>query len=220
LVTVIYGNGRIAPFDRSLGVSHLGDDAEAFFQQGDDGTYEGGPKSLSPSTRDTAHEEDDLTTEVTPALLERRDRLQRVVKGVVGTLGACVLVLLPFRLGIAGGASMASAATAVELSTPGAVVAAQPTPPSEVRVAADSNVTPPAPTPTVEAAHSIVTTNHVAPKAVTVRAPFPARHASIHVASGLQHGALRAAPAVNAPLRTTSARRAAVHVPPTASFPD
>ena len=47
-------------------MSHLGDDVEAFFQQGDDGTYDGGPKSLSPSTHQVAQEEDDLTTEVTP----------------------------------------------------------------------------------------------------------------------------------------------------------
>ena len=200
-------------------MSHLGDDAEAFFQQGDDGSYEGGPKSLSPSTRDTAHEEDDLATEVTPALLERRDRLQRMVKGVVGTLGACVLVLLPFRLGIAGGASTANAATAIELSTPGAPMTPAPVPPSDPSRAANPNATSPAPAP--EAAHAAIAPKHVARRTLGARSPSLARHAGVHVVSSLQRSAGRAAaPAVNAPFRTVSARRAAGHVPPTASFPD
>ncbi len=206
-------------------MSHLGEDAEAFFQQGDDGTYEGGPKSLSPSTRDTAHEEDDLTTEVTPELLERRDRLQRVVKGVVGTLGACVLVLLPLRLGMGGGASTASAATAIELSTPDAPITAAPAHASDATVAAGEKVMPAAPPPPVVApavpasSQGVVTHQRAAQKAAIVRAPSSVRHAGVHVASSPQHGAIRAAtPVANAPLRTAGGRH--VHVPPTASFPD
>lgn len=207
-------------------MSHLGDDAEAFFRQGDDGTYEGGPKSLSPSTRDIAHEEDDLTTEVTPELLERRDRLQRIVKGVVGTLGACVVVLLPFRFGITGGSSTASAATAIEISTPAPVdVAATQANVSNVPVVADAlPTTPPAPVvaPAVPAeGHRILTQKHTAPKPVTAHAPSSTRHLGAQVAPSLQHSAVRTAPpSTNAPLRATGARRAAVHLPPTASFPD
>lgn len=204
-------------------MSHLGDDAEAFFRQGDDGTYEGGPKSLSPSTRDVAHEEDDLTTEVTPELLERRDRLQRIVKGVVGTLGACVVVLLPFHFGIAGGSSTASAATAIELSTPAA--AAQASGPNLPVVADALPTTPPAPVlaPAAPAeGHRVLTRKHVAPKPVTAQAPSSTRHLGAQVASSFQHGAVRTAPSsANAPLRAAGARRAsAVHLPPTASFPD
>ena len=208
-------------------MSHLGDDAEAFFQQGDDGTYEGGPKSLSPSTRDVAHEEDDLTTEVTPELLERRDRLQRIVKGVVGTLGACVLVLLPLRLGSAEGSSTASAATAIELSTPAAPVVVAPAHASVANLPVVADALPATPPASIVAHaapvedHRVVTQRHAAQKPVTARAPSSTRHLGAHVASRLQHGAVRtAAPSTNASLRTGARRASAVHVPPTASFPD
>lgn len=208
-------------------MSHLGDDAEAFFQKGDEGTYDGGPQSLGPLARDAAHESDDLATEVTPELLERRDRFQRIVKSVVGVLGAGVLVLLPFRLGIADGASTATAATVVEVATPGAPVA-EAIAPATTAIASPSNApnATPSAAPRHEATaqpHALPTAKHAATKPVARGAAHlaPARHAIAHTASNARGVFKTAAPWANRPLHAPSSRRAsAVHVPPTASFPD
>ncbi|HVW24841.1 MAG TPA: hypothetical protein VHC69_05695 [Polyangiaceae bacterium] len=218
-------------------MSHLGDDAEAFFQKGDDGTYDGGPQSLGPVARDAAHESDDLATEVTPELLERRDRFQRIVKTVVGVLGAGVLVLLPFRLGIAGGTSTATAATVVEVATPGAPVAAALAPAETTTMASPRNAlnTAPAAAPQHDAPaaapqHDAVAQSHALPIAKHVTAKpvargaartAPMRHTVAHTASNARGVSKTAAPSANRPLHAPSSRRAsAVHVPPTASFPD
>src|SRR5882724_3998390 len=79
-------------------VSHLGEDAEAFFQEGDAGTYDGGPRSVMPSTRNVDSDDAELATELTSEQIERRDRLKRLVTTIVGVCGAAVLVLVPMRL--------------------------------------------------------------------------------------------------------------------------
>jgi len=211
-------------------VSHLGEEAEAFFQKGDEGTYEGGPRSLSPSALEAAQEADDLTTELIPELLERRDRFQRIVKTIVGTLGAGVLVLLPFRLGIAGGSSTATVAQVTELPTPGALAmsaasfalaprhgSAPSVPASETEGASAAGSTPAEHHAVVVSKHAATTIASVSNRAVghvehtIARRSAGSPRFTVHTATG--------ATAVSA--RVPGSHRVTVgHVPPTASFPD
>jgi len=189
-------------------VSHLGEEAEAFFQKGDEGTYDGGPSSLQPSARDAAPEhEEALTTELSTEQLERRDRFKRLVTTIVGSLGVAVLILVPLRLGASNASSepqaagfsapapTAEATAARELETP--TVPARTAAPALPAVHAT-----PVASPAVHAA-PIAHKSHtpVTRKAVSRATPSPARPAS-------QSSALR------------GRHPGAQHVPPTANFPD
>ncbi|HEX4334501.1 MAG TPA: hypothetical protein VH062_01235 [Polyangiaceae bacterium] len=72
-------------------MTHLDDDAEAFFRRGEEGTYDGGPASLLPFATD---EQPDSAPSLGSTLdqLERRRKFARLVTTIVGSLGA-VLVL-------------------------------------------------------------------------------------------------------------------------------
>ena len=70
----------------------LGDEAEAFFRSGDEGTYEGGPASILPFVVSEELTEDwDLQS--ADEWLERRRRLKRFVATVVGGLSAGLMIL-------------------------------------------------------------------------------------------------------------------------------
>lgn len=92
-------------------MSNLGDDAEAFFRTGDEGTYEGGPASDIPFALCEELSED-LPVRVTDEQLERRRRLKRIVATIVGTFGTGLLFLFAWLLGVS------THATEVEGSRP------------------------------------------------------------------------------------------------------
>lgn len=75
-------------------------DADAFFRQGDEGTYSGGPGDSIPAG--VVNVFDDLDEEALPRItreqLERRDRYKRLVTGVVGALGVSVLLAAAVRV--------------------------------------------------------------------------------------------------------------------------
>jgi hypothetical protein len=77
-------------------------DADAFFRQGDEGTYSGGPGDSIPAG--VVNVFDDLDEEALPRLtaeqIERRDRYTRLVKGLVSTLA--IGALLAFGVRAAG----------------------------------------------------------------------------------------------------------------------
>lgn len=72
-------------------MNKLDDDAEAFFRNGDEGTYVGGPASIVPLVCEEPAEAWDL--ESADEWLERRRRLKRFVATVVGGLGAGLAIL-------------------------------------------------------------------------------------------------------------------------------
>jgi len=201
-------------------VSHLGEDAEAFFKKGDEGTYEGGPLSIMPSSRDcpeAVEEDEHLTTEVIAGQLERRSRMRRLVTRIVGGLGVGVLLLVPVRLR-ASNAAAAVAAKPVATITP------------VVKVPAREPVLSPLPAPAAAAA---VATVHPAPEmpndaadAIGVRAPSEGRRQHGIAVHSQQQGNRRAV-LVTRPTRTfapippsNGRRNPESHAPPTATFPD
>jgi hypothetical protein len=205
-------------------VSHLGEDADAFFQKGDLGTYDGGPSSLQPSALDAGLDGDELTTEITPELLERRDRLQRIVLRIVCTLGIGVLALLPFRFGLASNSS-GSAEAAVRVSAPPLAeateapahdVSATPLAPSEPPPSSTRGTG--ASVPPTERAHVVAPTKalsrHAPTKVLAVRAQTSARSPSHHTVP-VPRAALR-----NGASPSGTHRTFAGHTPPTATFPD
>lgn len=205
-------------------MSHLGEEAEAFFKKGDEGTYEGGPRSLTPSTCDLPVEEDDtLTAEVIAGQLERRTRMQHLVTKVVGGLGIGLLFLLLLRLGTSRAAngetneSLGSMAPRTH-ATPSPLAAAHVDAPA-VAVAPEA-VAPVAPV----AAPPPPRTNG----AVGVQASSTARaHAKHARAVHSQQQGNRPSPGMTLPTRTVVAvplsrvhRLPGTHTPPTATFPD
>src|SRR5262249_55877777 len=78
--------------------TNLGDEAEAFFRMGEDGTYEGGPASIAPLA---VCEEPAEVWDIDSAdeWLERRRRFKRLVATVIGGLGAGLVVLSMCLLG-------------------------------------------------------------------------------------------------------------------------
>jgi len=208
-------------------------DADAFFRQGDEGTYSGGPADSLPVG--VVNVFDDLDEGARPRLtreqIERRDRYTRRVKGLISVLGATAVLTLGMRAVQGhdddGGAASVSAAGKVT------------TPLSETRRASGENSPPPAepvvaqgeepaaraagapeparpelqpsqpePAPRVVAPPKLETPRVSTPKertlAPTARAPEP--HKSVPVARAAP---LPVAPVV--PIRSS---------PPTANFPD
>jgi hypothetical protein len=82
-------------------VSNLGEaDADAFFQKGDEGTYLGGPAdSMVPVGLVDAEETRELLGLPTPEQIQRRERLQRIVTTIVGSLGVASVLVFALRLG-------------------------------------------------------------------------------------------------------------------------
>ncbi|HEX4339075.1 MAG TPA: hypothetical protein VH062_24375 [Polyangiaceae bacterium] len=231
-------------------MSHLDEYSESFFQKGYEGTYDGGPRSLRPAVVDSSHhDEDELATAVTPEVLERRGRAQRIVIRVVGVLGAAVLVLLPFRLGITGGTGSSSGASArletapsrgelprLAAATPAADVAMVATPAVVANATAEQVVAPTntalpshavASTSTAHS-HAVASTSTAHAVAVAVASPnttLPSRAhatASERVAATSHRPNPRTDPTRRMIPKTHGAlhRASATHSPPTATFPD
>lgn len=206
-------------------MSHLGEEAEAFFKKGDEGTYEGGPSSIMPSSRDCPERveaDETLTTELMADQLERRSRMQRLVTKIVGGLGVGVLLLVPVRLR-ASNAAATTAAKPVTAVTPPAVatlatlapVQSPPAPPAPVVLAARAPSVSPAAQLTSDEAGAIGT-----------RRASETRRQHATAVHSQQQGNRRAV-LVTRPTRTfaptppSNVRRSpGPHAPPTATFPD
>jgi hypothetical protein len=199
------------------GRSHLGDEADAFFQKGDEGTYEGGPRSVMPSTRDLPDEDENLNAELIAGQLERRSRLQRLVTKIVVGLGVSVLLLVPARLRTT---SAVAAAATESLGTM-------------------TRNPPPAQTPPVQAPPPLADlTAAPEPSIQPVAASDKVGAIGAHLASPghKQHGTVkhsqrqgnRRAVLATRPTRTAAAvppshgrtNSSGSHAPPTATFPD
>ena len=74
-------------------------DADAFFRQGDDGTYSGGPGDSIPAG--VVNVFDDLDEDTLPRLtneqIERRERYKKLVTGLVGALGVSAILAVGIR---------------------------------------------------------------------------------------------------------------------------
>jgi len=77
---------------------HVENEADAFFRQGDEGTYEGGPADLLPSGMFDAGAQNPASAP-TAEQLERRERFKRLVAGIVVTLGAGAVLAVVLRAG-------------------------------------------------------------------------------------------------------------------------
>ncbi len=196
-------------------MSNLGEDTEAFFRKGDEGTYEGGPGSVIPLELcdDTA---EDAPIGVTEGQLERRRRFKRVVGTIVGTLGSgLVLALL-----------LGTSARATDDEGPSANP--PPQPPSKMAAVAAAS-TAPAPSPRVATAAAIeearvpppsLPSASARPEATTVQ------NVALPRATPSLEGRLRVKPSALPNGRAAFARAATVlqkpsfRSPPTANFPD
>jgi len=198
-------------------VSHLEEEADAFFKKGDEGTYEGGPRSVMPSSRDLPDEGENLTGELIAGQLERRSRLQRLVTKIVGGLGVSVLLLVPSRLR----ANHAVAAPATE--SPGTMTRNQPaamTPPIRAPLPL-ADVTA-APEPSVQ---PVPASDKVAAIGVQPVSAGHKQHGTVKHSQ--RQGNRRAVPATR-PTRTPATvppshgrtNSSGSHAPPTATFPD
>ena len=172
------------------------EEINAFFKLGDEGTYAGGPHSIAPVTRAGELGDDELAVGLSTEQLERRDRMKRLVTKLVGSLGAAVMVLLPFKLGAFAAAQKASSVTAKE-------------PPVAVRpvLTAAATVARPAPVATPASAP-------VAAEPVTKNRGARVTRPALSVAT--RRAALRVSMHPTVPTRATRG----AHVPPTATFPD
>lgn len=96
-------------------------DSEAFFRQGDEGTYSGGPGDSIPTG--VVNVFDDLDADTAPRLsreqLERRDRYTRWVTGFVGVLGATAVIAF-FVRAVSGRDHDTAFKAAVEVRRPAA----------------------------------------------------------------------------------------------------
>jgi hypothetical protein len=202
------------------GVTTLGEDAEAFFRTGDEGTYEGGPASDIPyALCDEPTEE--LTVGVTDEQLERRRRLKRIVATIVGALGTGVVLLFGWLLAVSAHATpvQSTQAAARPFLPPKAAPAAQPALASSPAIvtAPETRPAPAPPTPSIAAV-----------PAETPTEERPSERAKPAVSSA--RSAIAARPRRRAfALPETSILRAhasfgstgpMLHHPPTANFPD
>lgn len=195
-------------------------DADAFFQQGDNGTYSGGPGDSIPAG--VVNLFDDLEQDALPRLtseqIERRDRYKRWVTGLVGALGMSAVLAVAIR---ASGVSVedaptASAAVAVPIHAAPEPLAA-PAPPVEPApveaVLAES--APPAPPP------AVVRNEPEKAAEPTQPAGDTARRAKATTDRNTARTPRAPAAAVAPPRATPKALPSLVHSsPPTANFPD
>jgi hypothetical protein len=194
---------------------NLGDDAEAFFRTGDEGTYEGGPASVIPFALCEELAED-LTVRVTDEQLERRRRLKRIVATLVGSLSAGLLFLFAWLLGVTAHATEVEGTRVPSRQPPHAAIAA------------------PAPAPRTSIASSpqavaTATTETTTPDQPAERAKAPVATAQNTVADRRSRSfeAHTRRQAVAPPKRNVSQASASfgssssvLHSPPTANFPN
>lgn len=211
------------------------DEADAFFHQGDAGTYDGGPAlSLAPVGMADAIDEDDRPRPLTIEQIARRERLKRLVTTVVGTLGAGSVLLFALRVTrseseTAGAASLGAVSVpnvsrpiaearatvalpvqvepvAPPVTTDVAAVVAQPV--AEERVAA--------PTP-VAAPKTAEPVPHASPAALTTR---PGTSHQLSSERAVARASIFALPSRAASSVGSQGGASRGHTPPTATFPD
>ena len=220
-------------------MSHLGEEAEAFFKKGDEGTYEGGPRSLTPTSSDLPVEENEsLTAELIADQLERRTRMQHLVTKIVGGLGVGLLLLLSVRLGASrtadretteslGSMAPRTHATPSPLAAAPVGAPARGAGPAAPVAAAPVVAAPPPPAPTAAPIASVRSSARAS--GVTDMHPSPAARAHAKHASAVhsQQQGNRPSSSVTMPTRTVATvplsrghRLPGTHVPPTATFPD
>jgi hypothetical protein len=158
----------------------LGDEAEAFFRSGDEGTYEGGPASSIAPFVLCDEPTEDWGLQSADEWLERRRRLKRLVATVVG-VGACLMILsvclLAARARGADDVNPRRQAASLPVATNAPVVAPAPVMPAPV-MPAPVVPAPVVPAPVVPAPVAIAQPEEPASAAeapvVTEPAPSPA----------------------------------------------
>jgi hypothetical protein len=209
-------------------VANLNDaDADAFFRQGDEGTYTGGPGDSIPTG--VVNVFDDLDAEALPRLtreqIERRDRNKRWVTGLVAALGVSALLAAAVRVAGTGTddvSKLDSAAAAVEVTAPPPAMPPAPAVAPEPIAAAPMVA---APTPEVAAPPAALAEPAAAPP--PAKPAQPVRETTLRAkASSADREAARAPHASKAivapaPPAMPKAAPSPVHSsPPTANFPD
>lgn len=218
---------------------HVGE--AAFFHAGDEGTYEGGPKSSAPPP---VHTEDEIDTDVLQRERERRrERARRTSRWVWGLLAvaAIPLVIALWRLGRAPMASEAPLGAEPEREPtvavdPRARAVPEPSPPPEpaapAQPAAPPDVAPPvlaepaaqpvapgiaSPAPATPPAPSLRAPERVPPRAPAAAGgarPKPARPTSPSAPSGSKAAPAPSVPAVVNPAPRPSEAAPAPKRPP------
>jgi hypothetical protein len=196
-------------------MNNLGDEAEAFFRSGDEGTYEGGPATLVPLVLED-EPADALDLRSTDEWLARRRRLKRFVGTVVGGLSAGLIILSVCLLGTRARSADDDKRGPQPASLPrvtNARISFAPT-----AVAARSDI-PTLPTEAKDAPEPAPSLPPPARRVVSMRstpAPSPRR---LSLAPG-HSKAIGTLPRASADLPALSSALAATHVPPTAQFPN
>jgi hypothetical protein len=194
-------------------------DADAFFQQGDEGTYTGGPGDSIPAG--VVNVFDDLEEEALPRLtkeqIERRDRYTKWVTGLVGALGVSALLAVGIRAVGSGADEMQKATGAApDPVRPAAPPTAAPVLPVEAEPihAAAPEPPPPAEPPPAAPPEPAKATKPTKP---SDDAPRRAKTATADRTKARVH---RESTPVVTPPRTTTSSSMSHSSPPTAYFPD
>jgi hypothetical protein len=224
------------------------DEADAFFHEGDTGTYDGGPAlSLAPvGMADLLDESDDHAAR-SPSIeqLARRERLKRLVTTVVGTLAAGSALVFAFRItrtesDVASAASLtaddtraaarptaiaeeyraarAAAAAARETQAPAAQEARETAPPAAP--ALEAQAAPPVPAP---AEHLDAEPTKALPPSLPVAhavVPSAAKRSSAQTAERAPVREAHLSVARSSLVTGARSPTTSGHAPPTATFPD
>jgi hypothetical protein len=200
-------------------MSNLGEDADAFFRSGDEGTYEGGPASVIPFALCDELAED-LTIGATEEQLERRRRLKRLVATIVGALGVGLLCLFTWFVGASARA------------TDGDRPSARPDPPLRATIAAAAPVAQTGFVASPQAARQALTEAATRGEPMPMPSAIAERTVSIEPKTvvpranpsfeGRPRERARAPSRASVALPRTSVRSTSpvLHSPPTANFPD
>jgi len=210
-------------------MDNLGEEAEAFFRSGDEGTYQGGPASIVPfELCEDAVEDPPL--DASEEVLERRRKLKRWVATIVAALSAGLVVLLAgLFVGAQHPAEHEDAASRSVQAQP--VITPPATPPAQAvfRVAPQIVATPSLPesvrTAEVAPSDSRPEKGAIAPReatfvkrAVPVRAIATARQWAVPHESRRTTTLVPARGSIDFP--SVPATFSVRHTPPTASFPE
>jgi hypothetical protein len=201
-------------------VANLNDsDADAFFQQGDEGTYSGGPGDSIPAG--VVNVFDDLDEDTLPRLtkeqIERRDRYTKWVTGIVGALGMSAMLAAGIRA--VGIGSDDAPKAAVAAPDPVRAVATPPAAPAPLVEAAPIQVATPEPALPAEPVPAAPAEPVKASKPTQPSLDAPRREkAATADRTAVRERRVSASP-VPAP-RTTVLPSLIHSSPPTANFPD
>ena len=217
------------------------DEADAFFHDGDAGTYDGGPAlSLAPVGMADLIEDNDDAARRPPSAeqLARRERLKRLVTTVVSTLAVGSALVFAFRItrtetGTASAASLT--ADDGRMAAPSTAIAEEYRAARAAAAVAHAVAEAPPVVPMLEAAHETPASKpapvaHVDLEAVKAIVPSPpAVHGALpspakrSPAQASERAPVREAhvSAVRSPAATTGrSPSTSGHAPPTANFPD